>query len=347
MPHDARVIVAGSGPAGLSAALYLSENGIDTLVVERLSASYPKYHSVCGAGISEAAFGELEYIVPDCIRDHIGRTELVFPGGTVITMKVRGYVLDRVAFLQALRKRCEDKGCRFVNAEISSVERTDDGFTVHTSAGDLSSEYLLGCDGAHSVVRRDLFGTRPEMIPVDEFITDDDPEPVFRITLGERYRGLYEWYFPAGDRSSIGTGKGILKPETYIHKGSRHIPFGGVPKISDGKASICGDAAGMANPISGGGLRAAMVSGQNAAKEIIGGTAGTYQRWWDRSILSSPRFMGFRRTLLSWTDDDYIKVSRMLRNGRNVYIWGFLSGLLHPKYVPVYIGCLKTFKHTW
>ena len=86
---DAKVIIVGSGPSGLSAALYLSENGIDTIVVERLSASYPKYHSVCGAGISEAAFRELEYIVPDHVRNTIDRTEMVFPEDIVVTMKVK------------------------------------------------------------------------------------------------------------------------------------------------------------------------------------------------------------------------------------------------------------------
>lgn len=347
MIAEAEAVVAGSGPAGLSAALYLAHSGIDTVVIERLSSSYPRYHSVCGAGISEAAFRELELIEPNSIRNRIERTELVFPGNVTITMPVKGYVLDRVAFLTELRRRCEEEGCRFVNAEIRSAEKTDGGFILRTSAGDISSKHLLGCDGAHSVVRRDIFGSRPEMIPVDEFVTDQDPEPVFRIILGERYRGLYEWYFPAGERSSIGSGKGVLKPESYIEKGSRHIPFGGVPKISEGNAFICGDAAGMANPVSGGGLRAALVSGQNAAREIVSGRKGSYQRWWDGSILSSPRFMGFRRTMMSWSDDDYIRASKMLKNGRNIYLWGFLSGLLHPGLVPVYIGCLKTFKHTW
>ena len=57
--------------------------------------------------------------------------------------------------------------------------------------------------------------------------------------------------------------------------------------------------------------------------------------------------MGFRDTMLSWKDEDYIRASKMLKNGRNVYIWGVLSGMLHPGLIPMYIGCLKTFKHTW
>lgn len=342
------VLIVGSGPAGLSAALYLSENGMDVTVIDRLSdKGYPIYHSVCGAGISESAFGELEYIGPEHVRNRIRRTELVFPGGVTVSMKVDGYVLDRVAFLRGLRARCESNGCRFVNAEVVSVERTEGGFTVHTHSGDHSARYLIGCDGAHSVVRRDIFGSRPQMMAVDEFILDRSADEVFRIVIAERYKGLYEWSFPAGEHTSVGSGKGMISPDGVLSKGARHIPFGGVPRISDGGAFICGDAAGMANAVSGGGLRTAMVSGQNAAREIIGGKEGSYQRWWDRSILSSKRFLGFRDTLIGWDDAELSKASKPFRNGRNVYLWGVIAGILHPKYIPMYIGCLKTFKHTW
>ncbi len=341
-------LIVGSGPAGLSAALYLSAHGMRVTVVERLSDSgYPVYHSVCGAGISDAAFRDLEMISPSDICNRITSTELVFPEDLRISMKVNGYVLDRVAFLRHLRERCMENGAEFVRTEVTSVERSSSGFVTHTRSGDLGFKYILGCDGAHSVVRRDLFGSKPQMMAVDEFIVDEPADEVFRIVIAERYHGLYEWSFPAGGKKSIGSGKGILHPENVISKGARHIPFGGVPRISDSNAYICGDAAGMANPVSGGGLRVAMVSAQNAAREILGGKPGSYQRWWDRSILSSPRFMGFRETLMKWDDAELVRASRMFRNGRNVYVWGVIAGILHPKYVPMYIGCLKTFNHTW
>lgn len=342
------VIVAGSGPAGLSAALYLSEKGADVTVIDRFSdAGYSRYHAVCGAGISAGAFRELEYIEPSEVRNDIRSTELVFPGGVTVTMKVDGYVLDRVAFLKGLKARCESNGCRFVTDEIVRVSREGDGFTVRTRKGEYRSEFIIGCDGAHSAVRRDLFGSRPEMIPVDEFVVKGRTELVYRIILGERYAGLYEWSFPAGDDVSIGSGKGVLHPDECISRGARHIPIGGVPKISDGNAFICGDAAGMANPVSGGGIRAALVSAQKAAEEIVSGRKGSYQKWWNGSILSNPRFMGFHRTLCEWTDEDLAKASKHFKNGRNVYLWGFIAGLLHPKYIPMYIGCLMTFRHTW
>lgn len=341
-------VVVGSGPAGLSAALYLIINGIPVTVIERLSDSgFGRYHSVCGAGISDAAFRELELIDPTDIRNRIDRTKLKFPGGVTITMKTKGYVLDRVAFLRRLRERCESAGCAFVDSEVIGAERIDGGFRIRTRSGDFESRYVIGCDGAHSVIRRDLFGSRPLMMSAEEFIVDEPTDDVFRIFVGERYHGLYEWRFPSGTMSNVGSGKGMIHPDDCISKGGRNIPYGGVPKISDGDAYICGDAAGMANPVSGGGLRAAMVAGQNAAREIVTGKDGYYQRWWDGCIMSSRRFLRFRRILETWGDSEFMKASRPFRNGRDPRIWGPIAGILHPKYIPMYIGALKTFGHTW
>jgi flavin-dependent dehydrogenase len=181
------------------------------------------------------------------------------------------------------------------------------------------------------------------MVPVEEFVTEGHCDR-YTVTLGERYHGLYEWRFPAGGNVSIGSGKGIMSVEEYISKGARNIPFGGVDRISDNGAYLCGDAAGMANPVSFGGLRAALNSGQEAAREIVVGRS--YQRWWDGNILSNRRFMWFRDRLMGMTDDELERMARPVSKG-NLYVRGILSGIRHPSYVPMYIGCLKTFSRTW
>ncbi|MGN1044548.1 MAG: NAD(P)/FAD-dependent oxidoreductase [Candidatus Methanomethylophilaceae archaeon] len=347
---DTEVFIVGAGPSGLSAALYLSSEGTDVTVADRMSReTYDRYHSICGAGISGRAFSKLELIEPCHVRNRVERGELIFPGGVKVTLPVDGYVLDRPAFLKELRDRCADNGCRFVHDTAVSVTRTDGGFLTAFRSGDsISSHRIIGCDGAHSVVRKDLFGWRPrEMIPTTECIVRGRSEPMFRMEMGERYCGMYRWEFPSGDMVSIGSVKGAVDTSDAVHIGSRMIPIGAEGPIEKDGAYLCGDSAGMPNPVCAGGLMAGMLSGQECARSILSGESGRYQRWWDRSILSSERFMMFHDRIKEWDDEEFIRASRPFRGCRNIYLTGIKALLTQPRYAREYIGCLQTFRHSW
>ena len=53
MEYD--VVIVGAGPAGSSAAWFLSGSGLRVAVIERLSdEKLPEYHRICGGGIRGA-----------------------------------------------------------------------------------------------------------------------------------------------------------------------------------------------------------------------------------------------------------------------------------------------------
>ena len=344
------VTIVGAGPTGLSAALYLSSEGIDVTVIDRMSErAYDRYHEICGAGISEKAFRKLKYIEPEHVRNPIEYGELRFPGDITVRMSVKGYVLDRVRFLHSLKEKCESKGCRFMHGTVTDVVREGDGFRILVRGmDDILCDRIIGCDGAHSIVRKRLFGWRPkEFIPTTECIVEGTPEPTFRMDLGEQYLGVYAWTFPAGDDVSIGAKKGLVDKSQCISFGSRMIPIGPDGPIEKDNAYLCGDAAAMPNPVCAGGLMAGMLAGQECAKCIISGKVGRYQRWWDRSILSSYRFMDFHHKIMEWKDEDFMDAAEPFRNCRNIYLWGIKAILSKPKYVREYFGCLQTFRHSW
>jgi hypothetical protein len=115
---EGHAVIIGAGPTGLSAALYLSYGGMRVTVVDRLSDSaYNRYHEICGAGISRKAFRKLSFIEPTDVRNLIEFGEIAFPGDITVRIPVRGYVLDRVAFLHRLKERCKENGCEFRNAD--------------------------------------------------------------------------------------------------------------------------------------------------------------------------------------------------------------------------------------
>ena len=344
------VTIVGAGPTGLSAALYLSSEGVSVTVIDRMSdGTYDRYHGICGMGISDKAFRRLKYIEPCHVRNTIEFGELRFPGDVTVRLPVKGYVIDRVAFLHDLRDRCIEKGCRFVHGTVTDVIREEQGFSVKVRGMEnIRCTHVIGCDGAHSVVRKRLFGWRPmEMIPTTECIVEGEPEPTFRMDLGERYQGVYAWTFPAGEHVSIGAKKGLVDTDGCIEHGSRMIPIGPDGPIEDDGAYLCGDAAAMPNPVCAGGLMAGMWAGQVCARNIISGRKGGYQRWWDRSILSSHRFMDFHHTIMEWKDEDFMDASKPFRGCRNIYLSGIKALILKPKYAHEYFGCLQTFRHSW
>ena len=291
-------IVVGAGPGGCVAAFFLehySAGRLKVLMLERLDESkYPRYHRMCGEGISRRAFKDLRPLEPMCVTSEIDRAIEHWPGGITFEVKGDGYIIDRPQLLKALVKRFEGLGGVVEQETVSSVTRGGPGYELSCHSGRIfECSSLIGADGAHSVVRRDIFGSQPRSkLVADQYILDRTTLPnAIQFFYDERYGGAYRWEFPSGTRTRVGFPNGTDPvPEDPLETHRRVIAYGGVGKIAEGRACLVGDAAAQINPLTFGGLRNSMVAGKMAARAIVSGDVQKYEKRWLSSKYASPYF---------------------------------------------------------
>jgi len=343
MEYD--VIVVGSGPSGASAAYFSASYGLKVLCIDRLEGErFDRYHSICGECISDKG-ARVIGLRPEEIRNDIRTFRLDWPGGVRTDVKVKGYIIERTALLARLRREAEEKGCTFVHATVRDVSYNQ-YYTVYTADGQsYTSRYLVGADGAYSVVRKKLFGTEPlQKVPVEMRISAEPAEEgVLAFTMKGRGR-FYGWVFPSGTGSSVGAVRGNLEEGEGLH-GARIIPIGWTEEFVRDGAALVGDAGGFVNPVSFGGLRIAFDSGRHVAEALSKDDLSLYSRWWRRSRLSDRRFWKAKEAFAEMDESDLAEFSKQL--GHGLYPSGVISVLRHPGRAWLYIGCLMSLRHGW
>jgi flavin-dependent dehydrogenase len=169
-PQKCRVLIAGTGPAGLATALHLLRRRPDLkgqmVALERRRHPRPK---VCAGGLipkTMLALAELDLpldVPAVSVRRGAAITELGavdYDDGKVLCTIVR-----RDEFDARLARAAREAGLEIIeDCRVLDAEAAADGALVHTSVGDFESEVLIGADGSGSRVRDALFARRQESV---------------------------------------------------------------------------------------------------------------------------------------------------------------------------------------
>jgi geranylgeranyl reductase family protein len=294
------ILVVGLGPAGSRAAAAAAEAGRSVLAVDRRRTAG---HPVQCAEFVPAMIGQELRDIESVIRQRIrAMATFVEDRSPDIRDNFPGHMIDRAAFDRSLVEAARRAGvdCRF-GAQVESFGRHG---TARLSDGrEIRPRLIVGADGPRSAVGRatgrvnaELVETRQVTVPLNR------PHEATDIFLSAAIPGGYGWLFPKGAVANLGVGvipaaKDRLKPlledlhrrlveegrlgtEILGHTGGA-IPAGGLlePRCRLGEVPVllAGDAAGLANPVTGAGIGAAVVSGGlagRAAADWLGGAAG-------------------------------------------------------------------------
>lgn len=283
------VLVLGLGPAGSRAAWFAARQGFSVVGLDRRRRAGAPVQ--CAEFVPAMLGGELEEI--DAVtRQRIDSMMTVVEDEVpYVTENFRGRMLDRGAFDRQLVEAARTAGadCRF--ASHVRVARSD-GTVVLADGTELRGRVLIGADGPRSPVGRALGRVNAEIVETRQIsVPLLRPHRATDIFLSARIPGGYGWMFPRGDIANVGLGvdpryRNRLK--TLLERLHEHlagegrvgrgilastggaIPVGGMldpaGRLGDVPVLLAGDAAGLANPVTGAGISPAVVSGTLAGE---------------------------------------------------------------------------------
>lgn len=283
------VLVAGLGPAGSRAASAAALAGHAVVAIDRRSrAGYPIQCAEFIPALMEQEIAGLDDVTRQLIDSMLTYVE---GGDPDLRDNFRGRMVDRGAFDRLLVDAAVRAGadCRF-GLQVNKL--SPDGTAVLSDGTIVQARAIVGADGPRSAVGRAIGQVNGEIVETRQIsVPLLAPHAATDIFLSAEIVGGYGWMFPRGEIANVGLGvvpsqRRHLKPlleslhaklvaEGRVGRGivghtGGAIPVGGMldptGRLARVPVLLAGDAAGLANPVSGAGINAAVMSGTLAGE---------------------------------------------------------------------------------
>ena len=294
MQRNFDVIIVGSGPAGAVLAGKLARMGIQVALLEK--EKLPRY-KCCAGGLTLRAAKLLDFDISGVVENKITGATITYAGYKPYQRQnntLVGYTVMRDNFDQLLTEQAEKAGAVVLQEhEVTKILMDNERVQVFTPVNNFCSKLIVGADGSRGVVAKNI-NFKAEfsyVVAIESEVAVSDNvrqkwSSQITIDLG-RVRGGYAWVFPKSSHLSIGIGcdrsnaKGLkriygefidslylgLYRITKQHGGLIPICKGKISAVR-GRALLVGDAAGLADPLTGEGIHNAIFSANLAAPVI-------------------------------------------------------------------------------
>ncbi|HEU4350708.1 MAG TPA: geranylgeranyl reductase family protein [Burkholderiales bacterium] len=294
MMRSVDVLVLGLGPAGASAAAEAARRGCKVIALDRKRA--PGLPVQCAELVPRLVEAR-----PDVVRQRIdSMATFVEDDAPDLKPDFPGHMLDRAGFDASLVEEAVSAGA---DVRLSSFIRkvSGNGVVELADGSALRAQVIIGADGPRSRAGRAIGAVNGELVETRQITAAlREPYAATDIFLSAEIPGGYGWLFPKGDLANLGAGvspqhKGRLKiivARLHASQSKRvssevltltggAIPVGGMLKaygaLQGTVVLLAGDAAGLANPVTGAGIAAAVHSGRLAGQAAANGKFKQYE----------------------------------------------------------------------
>jgi geranylgeranyl reductase family protein len=293
--ETADVIVLGLGPAGASAAAEAARRGCKVIALDRKREA--------GRPVQCAEFvpAMIGVDLGDSVRQRIdAMATFVEDDAPDLKPDFPGHMLDRAAFDASLVEAAQRAGAQ--TRFSSYVKRISQEGIIDADGRRLCAPVIVGADGPRSRAGKAIGSVNTELVETRQItVALLQPYRATDIFLSAAIPGGYGWLFPKGEHANLGAGvtprhKARLKPiiarlhaqllrekrvgEKVLRLAGGAIPVGGMLKVlgylGNTAVMLAGDAAGLANPVTGAGIAAAVHSGRLAGQAAATGTVTEY-----------------------------------------------------------------------
>lgn len=202
-----KIAIVGAGPAGAHLAFLLRKRGADVYLFDAREA----WEKPCGGGVTSKALREFDFLNATAAKKQmVSQLRLITAQDRELTVEPSQSfaIYSRAEMGRMMRERAVNAGVQLFCERVEKTNFIDGKWHIETPLQKLTADFLVGADGANSVIRRRVgikFTDQDFAYALGWRVKNSNDAPVSNVDI--KYLGDisgYIWMFPRTDHLSYG-----------------------------------------------------------------------------------------------------------------------------------------------